>query len=169
QRGERVVVGNSDKSELNNTSPIQLGTLKELVQNMSENEFTIFLKKKAEEILDMAVSNVLEDVSDKVMVEGDEETLQEEIRTMKNQAKEGVAGALEVLKAQAKKAAEKSQAAAAIAEAALSPARSSPRLAGSSDEHTMDKAQRRAAVRALELNKGDLQNGVLDQNVVPNV
>ncbi|CAO2152564.1 unnamed protein product [Urochloa humidicola] len=56
----------------------------------------------------------------------------------------------------------KAMAAAAIQEAVISPTRSSPRLAGNAEEHAMEKAQKRAAARALELPEGNLQGDLLE-------
>jgi hypothetical protein len=45
---------------------------KEQVQNMSEEEFGVFLRKKTEEILNRAADGVFDEIVDKVM-EGEEE------------------------------------------------------------------------------------------------
>ncbi|CAN6249307.1 unnamed protein product [Urochloa humidicola] len=56
-------------------------------------------------------------------------------------------------------------AAARIKEVVVSPARSSPRLAGASDQHTLEKAKKRAAWRNLET-EGHLQGYLLDSHMV---
>ena len=48
-----------------------LSTFKEKVSNMNEEEFRMFLKEKAEEILDIAADRVLGEIADKVMGEED--------------------------------------------------------------------------------------------------
>ena len=48
-----------------------LSTFKEQVLNMNEEEFRMFLKEKAEEILDIAADRVLGEIADKVMGEED--------------------------------------------------------------------------------------------------
>ncbi|CAN6231827.1 unnamed protein product [Urochloa humidicola] len=155
--------GNNARSEFN-MDPQHFSSLKELVLGMSEDEFTAFLRKKAEEILDVSVKEVLAETTDKVLEERDDmefgegprdittglaNTFPKEIaETKRNKEAGGDQG-----KQQTQELAKKFPAA-AIHEAVVSPVRSSPRLVGSSDEHTKERAHRRASARALELDEG---------------
>ncbi|CAO2146832.1 unnamed protein product [Urochloa humidicola] len=169
----------NDAGGESNMDSQHFSSLKELVLGMSEDEFTAFLRKKAEEIIDASVKEVLAETGDKVMEESDEMELggtprpttvgstntspKEKAETKSNKEKGGASG-----KQQTQELVTKFPAA-AIHEAVVSPVRSSPRLVGSSDEHTMDRAHRRASARALELEKGDLQDDLLDQDMGTNV
>jgi hypothetical protein len=112
---------------------------------MSEEEFEVFLRKKVEEIVNKAADNLFDEIVDEVMGE-------------KEEGQQGQQGALvdggkskgdieDSLDGRQKKAA-------AIKEACNSQVRSSPRLQGSRDEHTLAKAEERAARRNLEFRGG---------------
>lgn len=149
-RGHKRQKGNEHEKENNGKGIIEKGTegspvshssLKELVQDMSEEEFMAFLRKKAEAILDTTVERVLDVLSRKVMAEKSEDSLEAEAMDL------GINQTFDSVKAKA---------AAAIPEAINAVVRSSPRLTGSTDEHAMDKAQRRASEKALENLEGTL-------------
>jgi hypothetical protein len=117
---------------------------KEQVQNMSRDEFEVFLKARAEEILDKAAKTVIEELADKVVgeiVEGVQEVggLEEGELTEKDKEVE-----ME----------ERLKVAAAVPGASKAQVRASPRLQRSRDEHTLAKAEGRAARRNLEFPEG---------------
>lgn len=113
-----------------------LDGLKSLVQNMSREEFGKILVAQEKEVLDVAVNTVLEETAEKAMAEGDEDSALKEVEVDKPGEK--------MIREQA-----------AIPEAILTPTRCSPRLVDSVDEHTMSKAERRAATRNLEHMEGN--------------
>lgn len=121
---------------------------KQKLKKMNREEFCRFLEVKANEIVDVVVSKKLDEIVDKVMGEevedmemdgegvGDSEQAKDEDREKKD-------GKLKELRDVA-----------AIPEATVSPTRCSSRLVNSVDEHTLAKAERRAAERNLERNEG---------------
>jgi hypothetical protein len=129
---------------------------------LSEDEFKLFLKRKAKEILDMSVDRVLDEAADKVMAEKEGEPVQR----MEEEEKEVGDGMLvdasvpdgeQGLGARANS--KEKGVDEGVAEAALIPelnvnVRSSPRLAGAKNEHTLVKAGERMARRNLELGEG---------------
>jgi hypothetical protein len=125
------------------------------------DEFNLFLREKAKEIAGMSMDIVFDEVADKVMEEGVEELSNSRL----NNSELGLVGAAAGKKAtgtmdgqsgsvEIKKNELKVMAAAAIPEASTPQVRSSPRLAGVTDEHAMDRAQRRVAAK-----DGDPSNG----------
>jgi hypothetical protein len=134
---------------------------KEMVHGMSMDEFNLFLREKAKEIVGMSMDIVLDDLANKVMEEGDEELSNSRLNNSelglvgaeagKNAigTTEGLSGSVEIKKNELKV-----MASAAILEASTPQVHSSPRLAGVTDEHAMDGAQRRAAAK-----DGDPSNG----------
>jgi hypothetical protein len=136
--------------------------LKDYVQNLSEDEFKLFLKRKAKEILDMSVDRVLDEAADKVMAEKEGEPVQR----MEEEEKEVGDGMLVDASVPngeqglgAKANSKEKGVDEGVAEAAFIPelnvnVRSSPRLAGAKNEHTLVKAGERKARRNLELGEG---------------
>jgi DNA-binding Xre family transcriptional regulator len=146
QKNSAASIGN--KEELSYEGEWDLSALKAKVKKMNREEFCRFLEVKANEIVDVVVSKKLDEIVDKVMGEevedmemdgegvGDSEQAKDEDREKKD-------GKLKELRDVA-----------AIPEATVSPTRCSSRLANSVDEHTLAKAERRAAERNLERNEG---------------
>jgi hypothetical protein len=122
------------------------GSLKEQVQNMNEEEFEAFLKKKAKEILDVAAVQVIDEVADKVMEEKEEE---------------GLLFGTEIEGVDEHNLEKRVDKMAAISEASMGQVRSSPRLQRSKDEHTLARAEERAARKNLEFGGGMLSSNSL--------
>lgn len=127
---------------------------KDKVQKMSEMEFDLFLKEKAEEIMDRAVDKTLEVLTDQVM-------------TDQNENNEGESSWEE------EEGTDELKKRAAIPETVMTPTRVSPRLANSGDEHILTKTEKMAARKNLELKEGNYETEVsfhfpLD-NVICNV
>lgn len=175
--------GFSDSQNLQNDVASQdLAVLKDKVQKMNA-EFLVFLREKAEEIMDLAVDNTLDVLADQVMAEDEvmgevsanvepskcelENTSAEDPReeiSVKSLTlsllNKGVARNNDILKA------------AAIPEALVSSPRASPRLVKSADVHVLQKAERRVAEKNLEGPEGngpDLLLFNLDKNYVVSI
>ncbi|CAO2191582.1 unnamed protein product, partial [Urochloa humidicola] len=133
--------------------------LKNLVQNMTTEEFSNFLAVQAKEILDIAVCRNLEEVADKVLAEDDG------VLAMTEEEEGGTSNIKKASIAEKKGKIKDMREEVAIPEAVLSPARSSPRLVNALDEHTMSKAERRAAERNLEHVEGHIQRDILDKDM----
>ncbi|XP_022682391.1 uncharacterized protein LOC111257326 [Setaria italica] len=112
----------------------QKNSLKERVQNMNDNEFLLFLKEKAGEIIDKAVDKTLDNLADQVMNERDEG------QDSENSWEE-------------EEGRDELQKVAAIPEVIITPTRASPRLAQSGDEHILSKTEKMAARKNLEHNE----------------
>jgi len=136
-----------------------LSTFKEKVSNMNEEEFRMFLKEKAEEIMDLAADRVLEEIADKVM--GEEVFPTAVSGGFSGFGEEGEGGAtadgMHLTENHAENSMESNkrmERAAMIPEATMPHVRSSPRLSKSKDEHTLIRAEERAAKKNLELPGG---------------
>ncbi|CAO2148657.1 unnamed protein product [Urochloa humidicola] len=147
-------------------------SLKERIQNMSKEEFNLFIRKKAEEVLDISVDKVLGEIADKVMEETEDVQSSDRRASETESQKEGrfnmeVSGGLQVDSLQDDLSGNESllKKKAAIPEMMISPTRSSPRLQNSKSEHTLARAEGRAAKRNLEHLKGNLQSNALDSNL----
>lgn len=166
----------SENQKKNNAGA--LDTLKEIrIQKMSEKEFMAFLRKKDEEVL---VDVTLNELVDKVMTE-DEKMLPDKMVTdhlmeemkgveMEETGKdftdvehEQVNGTINGLSTPGVNLEDELKAcpndagvvaAAAIPEVLNSPARASPRLAQSTEEHTLSRAERRTTIKNLESMEG---------------
>jgi hypothetical protein len=154
----RVVEDGSDGSG-NST---QGESLKEYVQNLSEEEFKIFLKRKAKEIIDMSVDRVLEEAADKVMA-ANEDVLNEGSKVDEVEEGEGmlldgsVPDSAQPLAAQVNSmvaGSDKNLEEAASIPELITSVRSSPRLVGAKNEHTLVKAGERMAKKNLEFGGG---------------
>jgi hypothetical protein len=115
---------------------------KEQVQNMSKKEFEVFLRAKADEIVNRAANRVLDEVVNKVMGEEDVWQLQKEVL--------GDGGNMEV------EVGDRVREAATVSKATKVQVRASPRLQRSKDEHVLAKAEERVARKNLEFNEGNL-------------
>jgi hypothetical protein len=117
---------------------------KEQVQNMSRDEFEAFLKARAEEILEKAAKTVIEELADKVVGETDEGAQEVESLEDGELAEKGKEVEME----------ERLLEAATVPEASKAQVRASPRLQRSRNEHTLAKAEGRAARRNPEFSEG---------------
>lgn len=133
-----------------------VASLKEKIQNMSEEEFKCFLVKQANELLDKVVDKTSEGVTEKGIAANAVDFPMEEVDKGGEEVddlspvhvEEG-----EVLKGATEQA--------AIKEMTLTPTRCSPRLVNASDEHTLSKVGKRAAQRNLEHLDGNILNNPL--------
>ncbi|CAN6351703.1 unnamed protein product [Urochloa humidicola] len=135
-------IGDKMSGGISEKDPTYFGTLKEQIQNMSEEEFNLFLKQKVEEILDLSVGKVLGQVVDKVMEEKEHEQGSEKEDSVTGG--QGIGGDfapanISLLEAKA-----------SIPDMVISPTRSSPRLMRSKEEHSLAKAEILTAKKNLE-------------------
>jgi hypothetical protein len=137
-------------------------SLKEYVQNMSEEKFKLFLKQKAKEIMDMSVDRVIDEAADKVLAENGE-VESEGTRVEEKEVGEEmmldpiVPGGEQYLAtggdSKGKTTDRSVEEAARIPEMSAN-VRSSPRLVGAKNEHTLIRAGERMAKRNLEFGGG---------------
>jgi hypothetical protein len=159
----RVQITEDDHMELGDDNGSDKGdSLKEFVQNLSEDEFKLFLKRKAKEILGISVDRVLDEAADKVMAEDMEElgegarekgAAEGEEMQIDGKLPDGVQYVADQGGSKGNVSKTKIDEAARIPEMAAN-VRSSPRLAGARNEHTLIKAGERMAKRNLELDEG---------------
>jgi hypothetical protein len=118
---------------------------KEKVQSMSKEEFEVFLREKANEILNNAADGVFDEVADKVM--GEEDVEQQEME--RPEGGELTSGGKEV------EMRDRIMEATTVSEASKMQVRASPRLQRSRDEHVLAKAEGRVARKNLEFVEGN--------------
>lgn len=119
---------------------------------MTEEEFKLFLRKQAEEILDISVDQVLGEVADKVIAEEKGVQSSEMMAGKENEKENGRSIGLttEGVQPLQPMVHNNLEEMAKISEATTSPVRFSPRLVHSKDEHTLTKAEERVAKKNLE-------------------
>jgi hypothetical protein len=113
---------------------------------MSKEEFETFLRAKAKEISNMAVDEVIEEVTDKVMEEKDEDLQGQVVVGDETSVLPGIDKGREV--------ADRILEAAAVPGACKGQTRASLRLQRSRDEHVLLKAMERAAKKNIEFRDG---------------
>jgi hypothetical protein len=129
------------------------GSFKEQVQYMNEEELEAFIMRKAGEILKVDVVQVMDEMADKAMEEKEEEGLLYGIE-IEGEDEHSLEKRVEKM--------------AAVSEANMGQGRSSPRLQRSRDEHTLARAEVRAARKNLEFGEGMLSSNSLltfDKNI----
>ncbi|CAN6251559.1 unnamed protein product, partial [Urochloa humidicola] len=134
---------NESKEKIQINEEWDLDGLKDLVQNMSREEFSNFLEAQAKQILGVAVHNNIVAAANKVRGEGDNDLEMGDVGEKEGDGSKGVLTENEKRREMSGEA--------AIPEALLTPTRSSPRLAQSVDERTLSKAERRVAEKNLEV------------------
>jgi Neuraminidase (sialidase) len=149
-------------------------SMKEKVQLMNKQEFEGFLREQALEILGSAAEKIIGEVADLVVAENEERGFSEgveeveqalqqvEVMQTENLTSEEGAAVDGRVKIAIGSTSKEVQIAAAIKEALMVSTRSSPRLGDSSEEHTLARAERRAAAKNLELVEGNLLNNSLN-------
>jgi hypothetical protein len=151
-------------------------SMKEKVQSMNKQEFELFHREQALQILDSAAGKIFDEVADRVLAEdveiADSEGLeggtdnllvakekiggrdgaevQQEGQQMDGGMENGDVGAADgTVQGALGASSSEVKAAAAIKEALHGNTRSSPRFVGSNEEHTLARAERRAAEKKL--------------------